>query len=75
MRKDDAFLEGVVRSLRHFIQSRQIVAGLTADADFAAAGAINRVNQVTRVLGEPLTPLPDDRRPHALPTPESGAER
>jgi len=73
MRKDDAFLEAVVRALRHFIQSRQIVAGLTADADFAAAGAINRVNQVTRVRGEPLTSFPDDRRPHALPVPESGS--
>jgi len=75
MRKDDAFLEAVVRALRHFIRSRQIVAGLSAEGDFAAAGAIHRVNQVTRAQVELLTPLPDDRRrPQALPAPESGAE-
>ncbi len=74
MSKDDAFLEAVVRALRHFIRSRQIVAGLTADGDFAAAGAIHRVNQVTRAQGELLTPFPDDRRPHALPAPESGSQ-
>jgi hypothetical protein len=75
MSKDDAFLESVVRTLRHFIQSRQIMAGLTADGDFAAAGAIHRVNQVTRAPGEPLVPLPEDRRPHALPAPGAGAGR
>ena len=74
MRKDDAFLEAVVRALRQFIRSRQIVAGLTADGDFAAAGAIHRVNEVARAQGELLTPFPDDRRPHALPATESGSE-
>src|SRR5881409_71979 len=74
MSKDDAFLEAVVRALRQFIRSRQIVAGLTADGDFAAAGAIHRVNQVARAQGELLTPFPDDRRPHALPATESGSE-
>ncbi len=74
MSKDDAFLESVVRALRHFMQSRQIVAGLTADGDFAAAGAIHRVNEVARAQGELLTPFPDDRRPHALPATESGSE-
>src|SRR5439155_22173806 len=59
MRKDDAFLAAVVRALRQFIRSRQIVPGLTADGDFAAAGALHRVNEVGRAPGALRTPVPD----------------
>jgi hypothetical protein len=68
MEKDDAFLDGVVDALRHFISSRQLVAGITAKADFGAADIIHRMNEVTRVRSGPVPTIPADNGPQVFPT-------
>lgn len=67
MERDDAFLDSVVQALRRFISSRQLVAGVTANADFGAASTIHRMNELTRATAGSVPALPEDRRPKALP--------
>jgi len=68
MEKDDAFLAGVVDALRHFITSRQLVAGITANADFGAADIIHRMNEVTRGRPGLIPTIPADNGPQVFPT-------
>jgi hypothetical protein len=68
MEKDDAFLDGVVGSLRHFISSRQLMAGITANADFGAADIIHRMNEVTRARTGSVPAIPADNGAQVFPT-------
>lgn len=64
IRKDDAFLRGIVAALRSFIDSRQMIADVRSTGDLQSAGGIHSLNATSRAHATEALPFrPEDVDP------------